>query len=96
MCQVVEDIVQLENLQNIPSHATDIRHMFRATPEHDETITVENNVLSVKYYDRVETNNGFVPAGKIEVGNKVVTDEGTVEVLSVSVSGSDVDIALEV
>lgn len=28
----IEDIVQLMNLMNIPSHALDIRHMFRATP----------------------------------------------------------------
>lgn len=84
------------NCQNIPSHATDIRHMFRATPQYDETVSVESNVLNVKYYDRVETADGFVPAGKLEAGNKVVTDEGTVVVSSINVSGSDVALTLEV
>lgn len=83
------------NCQNIPSHATDIRHMFRATPEVDETMSVEGNYFNVKYYDRIETDNGFVPAGKLEVGSKVVTDEGTVSVQSVEVSGPDVKVTLE-
>lgn len=96
MCQVVEDIVQRENLQNIPSHATDIRHMFRATPQYDETVDLSSNVLNVKYYDRVETNKGFVPAGKLEVGSVVVTDEGSVNVASVDVVGPDVAVTLEV
>lgn len=37
------------NLQNVPSHATDIRHLFRATPERSETISCDysNNLISV-------------------------------------------------
>ena len=31
-CKAIEDIVQFMNMQNIPSHAEDIRHMFRASP----------------------------------------------------------------
>ena len=96
MCQVVEDIVQRENLQNIPSHATDIRHMFRATPQYDETVDLSSNVLNVKYYDRVETADGFVPAGKLDTNSAVVTDEGNFKVSSVDVVGPDVSVTLEV
>lgn len=84
------------NMQNIPSHATDIRHMFRATPEYDETLVLSSNNLNVKYYDRVETDRGFVPAGKLKVGSMVITDEGSAVVSSVSVSGSNVALTLEV
>ena len=86
----------LSNCQNIPSHATDIRHMFRATPQYDETVSVESNVLNVKYYDRVETADGFVPAGKLDTSSTVVTDEGNFKVSSVDVVGSDVSVTLEV
>lgn len=51
------------NMQNIPSHATDIRHMFRATPEKDELISSEDGKFTLKYYDRIKTSEGFIPVG---------------------------------
>ena len=41
--QAIEDIVQFKflNLQNIPSHATDIRHLFRATAAQKHSDNVE-------------------------------------------------------
>ena len=82
------------NLQNVPSHATDIRHMFRATPQLEDEVEVLNNSLELKYYDRVETDKGFVSAGKLEVGSNVVTDEGVVNVVSINVVGPDVSVIL--
>ena len=83
------------NCQNIPSHATDIRHMFRATPQSDEEVEVSNSSLKLKYYDRIETEEGFVPAGKLEAGTSVVTDEGSLEVESVSINVDEVEVTLE-
>lgn len=44
-----EDIVHLMNMQNIPSNAMDIRHMFRATPTLDDTLEVECNDNIVQF-----------------------------------------------
>ena len=56
------------NLQNVPSHALDIRHMFRATPEQTEVVKCETEndeiKLTLSLYDSVPT-----PSGKIEVRN---------------------------
>ena len=82
------------NCQNIPSHATDIRHMFRATPEKDDEVESVDNTFTVSYYDRVETPNGFVPAGKLSSGDVLVTDEGSFNVTSISVNGSEVSIRI--
>ena len=82
------------NAQNIPSHATDIRHMFRATPEKNDEVESVDNTFTVSYYDRVETPNGFVPAGKLELGDVLVTDEGLFNVTSVSINGSEVSIRI--
>lgn len=51
------------NMQNIPSHATDVRHMFRATPETDEVIASEDGKFTLKYYDRIKTSDGYMPVG---------------------------------
>ena len=65
---IVQRIVKFLNMQNIPSHALDIRHMFRATPEQTETIKCESNddeiKLTLSLYDSVPT-----PDGKAEVKN---------------------------
>ena len=59
------------NLQNIPSHATDIRHMFRATPQINETKDVSERTIALKYFDRVETCKGFVPCGELSAGDAI-------------------------
>lgn len=65
------------NLMNIPSHATDIRHMFRATPatytkldmQYDETSDDVSIILPKYYY--VETVNGYVCVGSLNIGESV-------------------------
>ena len=64
-------------MQNIPSHAEDIRHMFRAssvkqmmldckTDEEDKNISV---VLPNIYY--VETQEGKKPVTELEIGSRI-------------------------
>lgn len=65
------------NMQNIPSHATDIRHMFRATSakyirvdaEYDESS--DDVSVSLSKFDRVETQNGYVSVETLVAGDKV-------------------------
>lgn len=64
------------NAQNIPSHATDIRHMFRATPEIDEVVTSEDGTFTFKYYDRIPTSDGYVPVGNWGYQTIFVTRDG--------------------
>ena len=83
--------VVVSNCQNIPSHATDIRHMFRATPEKDVLISSEDGKFTLKYYDRIKTPDGFIPVGTWSWQSVVVVRDG-VEVeehCSVSSDSSD-------
>ena len=79
------------NLQNIPSHATDIRHMFRATPEVDENVEVQGNSITLKYYDRVETADGFVPCGKLKASDTLYLTDDSDQTHIVAVQNVDID-----
>lgn len=64
------------NLQNVPSHATDIRHMFRATPQKDEIIDVEgkDSLLDILLFqaDSLQKGDGtFVMVKDLQIGEKV-------------------------
>lgn len=83
-------------MQNIPSHATDIRHMFRATPASEELVgcsTCENdtNVMNVTLgrWASVENSqqvdvlvNDLKPGDLISVQNQL-NDTCLAEVLTV-------------
>ena len=60
------------NMQNIPSHATDIRHMFRATPEKQLLLDCSNddNIVSITLpgYYYVQTPDGEVEVCKLTPG----------------------------
>lgn len=79
------------NCQNIPSHATDIRHMFRATPEVDENVEVQGNSITLKYYDRVETADGFVPCGKLKVSDTLYLTDDSNQTHIVAVQAVNID-----
>ena len=79
------------NLQNIPSHATDIRHMFRATPEVDENVEVQGNSITLKYYDRVETADGFVPCGKLKASDTLYLMDDSDQTHIVAVQNVNID-----
>ena len=64
------------NMQNIPSHATDIRHMFRATIQKDEDMEIKDDCFTLKYFDRVQTDNGFVPCGNLNIGDSLILQDG--------------------
>ena len=77
-------------MQNIPSHALDIRHMFRATPEYSELVTVDNvddNInITLSYYDKVPTTEGQKEVRNLTEGNIVLFKEGALEVKASIVS----------
>ena len=57
------------NMQNIPSHADDIRHMFRSTPEVVQNIDchITDGVVEVEvnHFDFVQVDNEFVEVSKL-------------------------------
>lgn len=63
------------NLQNIPSHATDIRHMFRATAARNERYDLyeDENCFKVKVfkYDSVKVDEDFVKIYDLQVGYNI-------------------------
>lgn len=63
------------NLQNIPSHATDIRHMFRATPGMSENVVMtdvsETLSVSLAKVDKVLTNEGLKEVMELQLGDVV-------------------------
>lgn len=66
------------NLQNIPSRATDIRHMFRATPPTENTIncalTSNTLVVALHRYSLVNTPVGMKTVKDLELGDYVLVD----------------------
>ena len=68
-------------MQNIPSHAKDIRHMFRATPEYDLTFDCNESlddidVILPRWY-KVTTVNGDVDVGDIQPNDIVEIIDNT-------------------
>ena len=63
------------NLQNIPSHATDIRHMFRATPGMSENVVMtdasETLSVSLAKVDKVLTNEGLKEVMELQLDDVV-------------------------
>lgn len=72
------------NLQNIPSHNKEIRHMFKAS---DGEIYVDelDNSFTISKFDEVMTVSGWIYANKIAVGDRlVVTDNDKKSEITVS------------
>ena len=65
-------------MQNIPSHAADIRHMFRATAPREEIYdcdySEESDIVSVDV-DRINhiivLEKGDIPVSELQVGDQV-------------------------
>ena len=88
------------NLQNIPSHATDIRHLFRATASDTENIQCQYNdeinqiKVQVPNWNKVYLQDGsMVNAIDLKVGDTVKLLEDRKEVFKVvkAVSNSNAD-----
>lgn len=64
------------NLQNIPSHVEDIRHMFRATASHTEMIDCSANdgvvSFSVPYLNKLKTPDGYVKVKDIKESDPII------------------------
>ena len=85
-----EDIVHLMNMQNIPSHATDIRHMFRATPEQEKLVSCESNSIVLDAVDDVMTDKGYVCAADVCIGTIIKGDDGDYKVISLAGYSNDI------
>lgn len=66
------------NLQNIPSHAVDIRHMFRATSSHEvsKEIVIDDSCdtfnISIPSLNHIRTERGEVQAKNLNIGDTVI------------------------
>lgn len=60
-------------MQNIPSHALDIRHMFRATPSTDEVVEVKDDTIMLSGCDSIETSTGWKHAADLRVNDVLIT-----------------------
>ena len=88
--EAIEDIVHFVNMQNIPSHATDIRHMFRATAEQEYVLdkTIEDNESTIEFVidngHQVNTPDGLMFVTDLKQGDSVIfEEEGKEKVLNV-------------
>jgi len=71
------------NMQNIPSHAKDIRPMFVASRA-SEDVEAQDNHFTVSRWCNVETLGGFTYADNMRVGDTLVTDEGNVVIREIT------------
>lgn len=80
----VHNSSEAPNMQNIPSHALDIRHMFRATPEQTEQIKLDkvNETISVTLnnYDKVPTPEGLIEVKDLQQSSIVTLKEDGVAI----------------
>lgn len=88
---------QSPNLQNIPSHAEDIRHMFRSTPPKPYTMNVCNNQIAGPLYHEIQLADGsWKTLADIHVGDQLSLscEDGifNIHVDNVVVTGSSVSI----
>lgn len=93
------------NLQNIPSHASDIRHMFRATATSEYVLekTVDENSEVEFIIDnghQLYTPKGLVFVTKLKVGDEVIFEDGGKETIlhvkTIKIEGSSTRICYDV
>lgn len=78
------------NMQNIPSHATDIRHMFRATPEMDVTLDCDSYeddnivVVAVTPCTSFKTPDGYTQVEDLHESDSIILlHDGNPEAVSI-------------
>jgi DNA polymerase-1 len=65
------------NLQQVPSHAKNIRMLFTADTDYHD-IEVEDDSFTVPASDEIKVFNGWKSAKDLEIGDIISTDEGPV------------------
>lgn len=85
------------NLQNIPSHAEDIRHMFRSTPPKPYIMDVCNNQIVGPLYHEIQlADSSWRTLADIHVGDQLslICEDGVsnIHVDNVVITGSNVSI----
>jgi DNA polymerase I-like protein with 3'-5' exonuclease and polymerase domains len=69
------------NLQQVPSHAKNIRMLFTADTEYHD-IEIKDDYFSVAASDEVETVDGWKYAKNLETLDRILTDEGPVALIN--------------
>lgn len=92
----VHNSSEAPNMQNIPSHATDIRHMFRATPESfeklDSTDVTDNEItFTVPRWYSVTVNSSLVEASTVNLGDNLSILDNNVSVTMKVTNVEEVD-----
>ena len=67
------------NMQNIPSHITDIRKMFIASAG-ENYVEASNNCFIIDRFCEVNTSAGWKFADKVVIGDKLLVEEDGVQV----------------
>lgn len=93
------------NLQNLPSKATDIRHMFRASTKKDYLLDQnrrddEDVVFSVPYGHLVSTTEGLISTNKLSTDHIVILCDDTgadiqAKIVNIQETASTVDLTCE-
>ena len=76
---VVHNSSESPNMQNIPSKLHDIRHMFRATPEIEEQISLDqDNMITLFAIDKIEVKGkGLTYAKDVQTDDIVEMSDGS-------------------
>ena len=80
------------NLQNIPSHNTDIRPMFVASKYVD--IESKGNILQFLIQDEVQTLQGWKNVEELQPGDIIMCDDGNHTVKNIEVQEKEVNVTI--
>ena len=80
------------NLQNIPSHNTDIRPMFVASKYVD--IESKDNILQFLIQDEVQTLQGWKNVEELQAGDIIMCDDGNHTVKNIEVQEKEVNVII--
>lgn len=80
------------NLQNLPSHAKDIRPMFIATND-DKCVDFDTeDCLQVEKFSEIETDNGWVAVSSLHKGSTITVSDDTLTVSNIELDGNFIKI----
>ena len=71
------------NIQNIPSHNTEIRMLFKAAVKNNVVEISDDNCYEIPETDEVETSDGWKKVKNVIVGDKLIGKDNIETVLNV-------------
>lgn len=69
------------NLQNIPSHAKEVRMMFKASTEYN-SVECKNNCYKVSKLDEIQVNNTWIKSKDVKIGDELITSTNEIDVIN--------------